>query len=127
MKKNKIIFWSSTALVALMMLFSAFNYFTNPAMKAGFAHLGFPDYFRIELGTAKVLAALALLLPMAPALLKELAYAGLAITFVSATIAHTASGDPAAMIVSPLVFLAVLAVSYVYYRKITRLQVRQVV
>ncbi len=126
MKKDKIIFWISTALTAFMMLFSAFNYFTNPGMKAGFPHLGFPDYFRIELGTAKVLAAIALLLPIAPALLKELAYAGLAITFVSATIAHAASGDPAAMVVSPLIFLAVLATSYIYYREITKLQVQRV-
>ena len=32
------------------MVFSAVSYFTNPMVAQGFHHLGFPDYFRQELG-----------------------------------------------------------------------------
>ncbi len=50
MKKDKIIFWTTTGLVSAMMLFSAYSYLTNETMKNGFVHLGFPGYF---LQTAK--------------------------------------------------------------------------
>ena len=115
MKKDKIIFWVCTSLVSIMMLFSAFGYFTNPDMKAAFVHLGFPDYFRVELGIAKILAVVALLLPMVPYKVKLSAYFGLAITFISASIAHITSGDPISMGIMPLVILGVLVVSYIYY------------
>jgi len=118
MKKDKIIFWVCTSLVSIMMLFSAFGYFTNPDMKAAFVHLGFPDYFRVELGIAKILAVVALLLPMVPYKVKLSAYFGLAITFISASIAHITSGDPISMGIMPLVILGVLVVSYIYYHKI---------
>jgi len=88
MKKDKIIYWVSTGIVAGMMLFSAFGYFTNQEMKAAFVHLGFPKYFRIELGILKVLGSLALILPMTPKKLKDFAYFGFAITFISAFISH---------------------------------------
>jgi hypothetical protein len=48
-----------------------------------YTHLGFPDYFRIELVLAKLLGIVLLLAP-APARLKEWAYAGSAITLGSA-------------------------------------------
>lgn len=118
MKKDKIIYWITTGLIGLMMLFSAYNYFTNPEMQAAFVHLGFPDYFRIELGTAKILGVVALLLPITPSRIKEWAYAGFGLVFISAAIAHFASGDPTAMFITPLVLLGVLAVSYVYSGKL---------
>jgi len=63
MKKTKIIYWTSTAIIALFMCFSAFAHFANPAVKESFRHLGFPDYFRIELGTAKFIGVALLLIP----------------------------------------------------------------
>jgi len=115
-KTIKIIYWISTALVSLMMIFSAYSYFTNPEVKQGFQHLGFPDYFRIELAVAKILGAIILLVPIKGEV-KEWSYAGFAITFISAFIAHTASGDPVTNRVGPVVFLLVLALSYFAYRK----------
>lgn len=111
MKKDKIIYWTTTGILAAMMLMSAVMYFTNPEAKEGFVKIGFPDFFRIELGLAKGLAAIALLLPMVPRTLKSFAYAGLVIVFVSAAIAHFAIGDAkgAAM---PIVLLGVLGASY---------------
>ena len=66
MKKDNIIYWVTTGLIGAMMLFSAYNYFTNAEMKAAFVHLGFPDYFRIELGVAKIFGVLALLISAVP-------------------------------------------------------------
>ncbi|RBQ07071.1 DoxX family protein [Pedobacter miscanthi] len=111
MRTLKITYWISTALVALMMIFSGYSYLTNETIKQAFHHLGFPDYFRIELAIAKIIGAVILLIPI-KGKLKEWAYAGFAITFVSAFIAHTASGDPINNRIGPVVFLIVLFLSY---------------
>ena len=117
MKTVKFFYWILTAIVALMMTFSCYSYLTKPEMTAAFHHLGFPDYFRVELAIAKLIGAILLLVPV-PARLKEWTYAGFTFVFVSAFIAHTASGDPVANRVMPLVFLAILGGSYfLYYKK----------
>jgi uncharacterized membrane protein YphA (DoxX/SURF4 family) len=123
MKRNKIIFWITTGIISAMMLFSAFNYITNDEMKNAFVHLGFPSYFRVELAIAKILGAIALLLPI-PARLKEISYVGFAITFVSAFVAHLSSGDPFSYAIMPLFFLGLLVVSYIFYYKTNNLQRR---
>lgn len=86
-------FWISTALFALQMGFTAYAQLRLPQVAASFAHLGFPGYFRVELSWAKLAGLAVLLVPFAPATLKEWAYAGFAITLVSAVIAHLAVGD----------------------------------
>jgi DoxX-like protein len=118
MKKNKIIYWITTGFVSLMMAFSASMYFTNPQATAGFAHFGYPDYFRIELGIAKIIGALVLIIPQIPTRVKEWAYAGFGIVLISASIAHYNSGDPMANVISPMVFLAILTVSNIYLHKV---------
>jgi len=117
MKITKITYWVLTGIVGLLMLLSSYMYFTNPMAKEGFAHLGFPDYLRIELGIAKFLGALALLLPV-PRKVKEWAYAGFAINFISALIAHIASGDAAANFMMLPVLIAILIGSYITYDKL---------
>jgi hypothetical protein len=117
MNRNKVIYWAATGIITAMMLFSAFGYFMNADMKMAFVHLGFPDYFRIELGVLKVLGAFALILPMVPSQVKSFAYFGFTLTFISAFIAHIASGDPVTVAIMPIVFLMILAVSYYYHDK----------
>jgi uncharacterized membrane protein YphA (DoxX/SURF4 family) len=117
MKTAKIIYWVSTVLLGLMMLSSGYMYFTNPDVKMGFVHLGFPDYFRVELGSAKILGAIILLLPM-ESRIKEWAYAGFAISFISAVIAHLSSGDAPSHVAGPLIAFTLLMTSYVTYQKI---------
>lgn len=119
MKSTKITYWITTSIISLMMVLSAFSYFTNPTVKEGFTHLGFPDYFRIELGTAKILAAVILLIAL-PARVKEWAYAGLTFTFISAFIAHLCSGDRVANMIGPALFLLILAVSYITFHKLQK-------
>lgn len=86
-------FWISTTLFALQMGFTAYAQLRLPQVAESFIHLGFPAYFRVELSWAKLAGLAALLLPMVPARLKEWAYAGFAITLISALIAHIAVGD----------------------------------
>lgn len=102
------------------MMYTAVTYFTAESMKASFEHLGFPDFFRIELGIAKAFGALALLLPFLPSRLKEAAYAGFAITFISAVVAHLSQHDPIMHSLQAMILLLLLAVSYFYFRKIKR-------
>lgn len=85
-------FWLVTALFCLQMGFTAYAQLRLPQVAAAFTHLGFPDYFRVELSWAKFLGVVLLLAPVPPRL-KEWAYAGFAIDVGSALIAHFAVGD----------------------------------
>jgi hypothetical protein len=85
-------FWIVTALFCLQIGFTAYAQLSLPQVAEAFIHLGFPAYFRVELSWAKFLGVGLLLAPV-PARLKEWAYAGFAITLVSALIAHFAVGD----------------------------------
>src|ERR1700744_6184209 len=116
MKATKITYWVTTALVGIMMFYSAYAYLTQDAMVQAFHHLGYPDYFRVELAIGKVLGAILLIAPVS-AKIKEWVYAGFVITFISAFIAHTASGDPINYRVMPVIFLMLILVSYFTYHK----------
>ncbi|MBN8680992.1 MAG: DoxX family protein [Chitinophagales bacterium] len=123
MKKDKMIYWTTTGIISLMMLFSGYMYFQNPTVGEGFKQLGFPDYFRVELGIAKIIAALVLIIPQMPVRVKEWAYAGLGIVFISAAIAHAINGDTPGM-GAPMVFLLILFVSNVYLHKVKDVPVK---
>jgi hypothetical protein len=86
-------FWISTVLFALPMSFTAYAQLRLPQVAQEFTKLGFPSYFRVELSWVKFAGVAALLLPMVPARVKEWAYAGFAITLVSAVLAHVAMGE----------------------------------
>jgi uncharacterized membrane protein YphA (DoxX/SURF4 family) len=117
MKATKITYWVTTAIVGLMMFYSAYAYLTQDAMVQAFHHLGYPDYFRVELAIGKILGAILLIAPVS-AKIKEWVYAGFVTTFISAFIAHTASGDPVNYRVMPVIFLVLVLVSYFTYHKI---------
>src|SRR5205085_11486714 len=83
--RHTIVYWLTTAAVCGVMAFSAVNFnLAKPLgpMKDGFAHLGYPGYFRIELTVAKALGVLALLLPGVPRKATEFAYFGFGTTLV---------------------------------------------
>lgn len=91
-KAKILVYWLVTALFCLQMSFTAYAQLCLPQVAAAFTHLGFPDYFRVELSWAKFLGVVLVLAPV-PARLKEWAYAGFAIDLSSALIAHLAVGD----------------------------------
>jgi hypothetical protein len=85
-------FWIATALFCLQMGFTAYAQLRLPQVAEAFSHLGFPDYFRVELSWAKLLGVALLLAPV-PARVKEWTYAGFAFDLGSAVFAHLAVGD----------------------------------
>lgn len=109
--KFKIIYWSVTALISFFMLFSAYISGTNPEE---FGKLGFPEYFRIELTAAKIVGAMALLIPQVPARIKEWIYVAFSIVLVSAAIAKFNSGYPILGAIEPLIVLAIMVSLLVY-------------
>ena len=117
MKKNKIIYWISTGVFSAFLFLTSISYFTDPKFIEIFKHLGFPQYFRVELGVAKIVGVLLLLIPKVPVRLKEWAYVGFGITIVSGAIAHFNSGDPLGYIINVLFFFIILIVSYIYWNK----------
>jgi len=118
MKSLKITYWITTGLVVLLMVASFFNYFFNPALKEAYVHAGFPDWFRMELGIAKLLGALALGIPAIPLRVKEWAYVGFFINFFSAILAHYFANDAFYTLVIPFVMLLILVTSYVAFHKV---------
>lgn len=118
MKTNKIIFWVTTILIFLFEgVMPALTSQTEMA-KEGIRHLGYPGYFGVMLTVFKVLGALALIIPQVPARVKEWAYAGFAIDFISAFVSNAAVDGFTGMAFFPLIVLLVLVLSYVYYHKI---------
>jgi hypothetical protein len=117
MKKTNIIYWTATIIIFLMEgVIPALTGNTEPA-KEGIRHLGYPDYFRVELIIFKVIGALVLILPMIPKRIKEWAYAGFGITMISAFIGHWVIDGLNFQTILPLIFLFILILSYAYYHK----------
>ncbi|SHH96951.1 DoxX-like family protein [Chryseolinea serpens] len=119
MKKDKIMYWSSTGIIVAVMLWSAINFAFNPEMKEAFVHLGLPNWFRLELTTAKLLGVLALVVPGVPHKIREFAYFGFAIVLLSTPVAHLSSGDSVLLEVFHTFFFVTLVVSYLYYYKVS--------
>lgn len=118
MKKTTIIFWATTIIIFLMEgLIPALTSQTQLA-KDGISHLGYPLYFGNMLVVFKVAGALALLLPQVHGRIKEWAYAGFTFEFIAAAVSHgVVDGAGNFQTFFPLIFLAILAVSYFTYHK----------
>ncbi len=120
MKKDKIIYWSTTILIFLFEgVMPAFTSQTELA-KQGISHLGYPLYFGNALVIFKVLGTLLLIIPAIPKKLKELAYAGFIFDFIFASISHFSVDGLGFEGFFPLVVLAILMVSYTYYHKLQK-------
>jgi peptidoglycan/LPS O-acetylase OafA/YrhL len=118
MKKTTIIFWVTTIIIFLMEgVIPALTSQTELA-KEGIRHLGYPAYFGNMLVVFKVAGALALIIPQVPKRIKEWAYAGFAFDFIAAAVSHgSVDGIGNFQTFFPLVFLAILAASYLTYHK----------
>ena len=112
--KNKAAYWFIKGFISFFMLFSAWFSFSHAR---DLELLGFPDYFRIELVTAKVIGAIILLVPQVPLRVKEWVYAGFIIAMVSALIAHVCSHDPVSKIIFVSVDLVLVTLSINYVSK----------
>jgi uncharacterized membrane protein YphA (DoxX/SURF4 family) len=112
MRGRTIGFWMATGTFAALLAMSGSMYLAGaePIYEGVVKHLGYPVYFLLILGFAKLLGAAALVLPVSPKI-KEWAYAGFTFNLLGASVSHFFAGD-AFEIVPPLVLLGVLAVSY---------------
>jgi hypothetical protein len=118
MKKHKIIFWVSTTIIFLFQgVMPALTSHTEMA-RAGISQLGYPAYFGAMLAIFKVSGAIVLMFPKFPRRLKEWAYAGFTFDFIAASISNAAVFGTGSEMVSPLIALAILAVSYIYFHKL---------
>ena len=118
MKKAKILFWVTTAIIFLFEgVLVAFTSQSEMA-KEGISHLGYPAYFGVMLAVFKVIGTLALIIPKVPGRVKEWAYAGFGIDFISAFVSIVAVDGFTGAVALPLVFIVLLVISYVNYHKL---------
>lgn len=106
MKKNKRNYWILTGAISAFMLFSA--YYTGTHKTEFDQRLGFPDYFRIELTTAKIIGAVLLLIPRVTIRIREWIYVGFGICLISAIIAKVNSDYPVSSILEPMFTFALM-------------------
>lgn len=115
MKKDKIIYWLATGLVAAVMLFSMYKMYTPD-----YDRLHLPNYLRIELSILKIIGLAVLLLPQFSIRMKEWAYAGFGVVLISASVAHFASGDALIRSLEPGIFMVALIISNIYLQILNR-------
>jgi hypothetical protein len=116
-KAETIAYWIFTTLFCLQLGFTAYAQLSLPQVAQMFTHLGFPDYFRVELSWAKFVGVAVLLAPVS-ARLKEWAHAGFAITLASALVAHFALGDGPEVWSWAAVTGVLWAISYALWRRV---------
>jgi hypothetical protein len=121
-KRNKIIYWVATIWLALGLVSTgAGQLFKAKAGQGGvemITHLGYPVYLLTLLGTWKILAVVAVLIPKFP-LLKEWAYAGIFFLTSGAMFSHIATGDHITALFPSLLLLILAVVSW-YFRPLDR-------
>jgi len=120
MKKNKIIFWTTTVIIFLFegLMPLGTLLFTPEYATVGTKPLGYPDYFAHALIICKMLGATALMIPSLHPKIREWAYAGLTFNLIFAVISHAVVDGEIANIAFPFIIGSILAVSYIYGSKI---------
>jgi len=116
MKTTKIIYCITTSIICL---FASTAIFMNSKMAIeGTTHLGIPRWLGLEVSIGQLIGLVLLIVPAVPARLKEWAYVGFGILYITATIAHIAVGDPFSNTIMAIVFFGLLLVSYTSFHKI---------
>lgn len=117
MKSAKIVFWITTIMIFLFEGVMTALTFNSDMAQTSMRHLGYPSYFSAMLMVFKVLGSLALVIPAVPGRVKEWAYAGFGIDFICAFISLVAVDGFTGTAILPLVFVGILAASYVNREK----------
>lgn len=116
MKRIKIIYWTSTGLLTVMMLMSAGMYiFNNVEVSKLFTDFGYPTYIIYPLAFVKILGLIAIWSNKSKTL-KEWAYAGFFFDFILAASAHISINDGG--FAPALVATVLLLVSFLYSKKV---------
>ncbi len=109
--KTITIYWLSTFIIAAFLFLSSYTYFFSKSSIEGIRALGFPDFFRVQLGILKVIAVVVLLVPSIPTFVKEWGYAGVGLFLITAMVAHIAHRDSIMLLILLIFLFATLAVS----------------
>jgi hypothetical protein len=110
-KSRSIVYWATTGIVSFEVLVGGLSSLAQrPAVVAGLAHLGYPAYFGLILGSWKLLGVVAVLAPRLPRL-KEWAYAGIFFDLTSAALSHAICGDGAKALI-PLAVAVIATISW---------------
>lgn len=117
MKKDKNIYWTTTIIATALTVIPGLFYFTSEFFITALRHLGFPDYFRIELGIGKIIGGILMLTPVVSKQIKEWVYVAFGITLLSGSLAHFMI-DGVGKAIAPLVVFVILCISYRYFRKL---------
>ena len=113
MNMKSYTYWAVTGLLTFILAFSGIGALTRQDfLIESMQHIGFPLYVMPILGTAYVLAAIAIILPGLPRL-KEWAHAGVVFAMTAAFVSHVSIGDSFADMAPPLVILALNVASYI--------------
>lgn len=125
MKKINIAYWIITGLFSAFMIFSSIGGVTLDEQAVAFLHdhMGYPLYFIRFISVAKIIGAIAILVPLVPTRVKEWAYFGFFIDLGAAVYSFIALGDPVAQWAPMFLFIAVLLVAYWLHHK--RLSLRK--
>jgi len=91
--------------------------FRTQLARDGISHLGYPDYFGVMIVGFRILGVLVLILPQVSTRIKECAYAGFAIEFISASISYIAVDGLTFYCIIPLISMSILIVSYFTFHK----------
>src|SRR5262249_12786292 len=119
-RSQALIYWIPTVLVALGAAAGGLaDVSGDGSAREVLAHLGYPAYFGALLGVAKLLGALALVVPV-PRTVREWAYAGLTFDVIAAAVSILAVGDPPSGIAIPLAVCALTQLSAVAWRRRAR-------
>ncbi len=118
MKTTKIIYWVTTSIICL---FASSAIFMNSEMAIeGTKHVGIPRWLGLEISIGQLIGLVLLIVPAVPARLKEWAYVGFGILYISAVVAHVAIGDPINNTVMAIVFFGLLLASYTSFHKLQK-------
>jgi hypothetical protein len=119
MKKLHIAYWIITSLFSAFMIFSSIGGITlePEAVAMLHDHLGYPLYFIRWLSVFKILGAIAILLPVVPARVKEWAYFGFFLDLATGMYSFIAVGDPVSNWAPMTIFIAVFVVTYWLHHK----------
>lgn len=121
MKTTKIIYWVTTSIICL---FASTAVFMNSEMAIeGTKHLGIPRWLGLEVSISQLIGLVLLIVPAVPARIKEWAYVGFGILYITAAIAHIAVGDPINNIIMAIVFFGLLLTSYTSLHKLQKAKI----
>lgn len=118
MKKHKIIFWVTTGLIFIFEgVMPALTSQSEMSIQ-GITGLGYPLYFVTLLTVFKVVGSIVLIVPKFPPRVKEWAYAGFGIDFISAFVSIWVVAGFNATLAIPVLAFVILVLSYNSYHKI---------